>query len=29
MEWHVKKYAEICENRSQSIRSEVNGTNKL
>jgi len=24
-EWHIKKYAEICENRSQSLRSEVNG----
>jgi len=24
-EWHVKKYAEICENRSKSIRSEGNG----
>ena len=27
-EWHVKKYAEICENRLQSIRSKVNGLNK-
>ena len=27
-EWHVKKYAEICENRSQSIHSEVNDVNK-
>ena len=24
-EWHVKKYTEICENRSKSIRSKVNG----
>ena len=28
-EWHIKKYTEICENRSQSIRSNVNGDNKL
>jgi len=28
-EWHIKKYAEIHENRSQSIRSDVNGVNKL
>ena len=25
-EWHQKKYTEICENRSKSIRSEVNDT---
>ena len=25
-EWHVKKYAKICENRSTSIRSGVNGS---
>jgi len=27
-EWHIKKYAEIRENRSSSIRSEANGVNK-
>ena len=27
-EWHAKKYAKICENRSHSIHSEVNGTIK-
>ena len=27
-EWHVKKYTKICENRSHSIRSKVNGSNK-
>ena len=27
-EWYAKKYAKICENRSHSIHSEVNGTIK-